>query len=196
MTVWGVLAGGLGRRYGAPKVSARFEDGTFLSRCLITIDGARATEDPVVVSLALGADDSLAEGRMAVHDLTANPGPAHSIARLAEFAARADDDLVFMAVDMLNVRSTTLAALAQRLSANRRNDGRAGARAVVARGEGRAHWVLGGVPRELHEVIIDGGASVEAVQSILRLCPLEYLDVPAAELLDVNTRDLLPNPKG
>lgn len=196
MTVWGVLAGGAGRRFGAPKVSARFEDGTFLGRCLRTIDSARAEADPVVVSLALRADGSLSEGRIAVHDLTVNPGPAHSIARLSEFAANVDDDLVFMPVDMLNLLPGTLASFANRLMDNRRDRGPEGARVVVAHNDGRAHWVLGGIPKELLRVIIEGGESVEAVQSLLRLCPLEHLDVPMSELLDVNTRDLLPDPKG
>lgn len=193
MTTWGVLAGGRGRRYGLPKAIAAFGEGTFLDHCLRTIDAARAGNDVVAVSLARDSDGAIAAGRVVVRDVDAEPGPAHSIVRLAEFAMQQGDDLVFMAVDMLSVGVATLRSIEQRMADNRgSHDNAGGARVVVARNGDKSHWVLGGIPRELLQRIIDGGESVEAVQSLLRLCPLDYVEVPPGELLDVNTPDLLP----
>lgn len=183
----------MGRRYGQPKASATFGEGTFLEHCLRTIDAARGEEDAVAVSLSNDSDGSVAAGRVVIRDAIAGPGPAHSIVRLAEFAMQRGDDLVFMAVDMLSVGVATLRSIERRMNDNRGSGEELhGAKVVVARDGDNSHWVLGGIPWELHRRIIDGGESVEAVQSLLRLCPLDYVEIPSRELLDVNTPDLLP----
>lgn len=190
MTLWGIVAGGRGVRFGQPKVSALHGGRTFLELTLTVIDSARSPNDRVAIGAACDSPDAHVDGRIVVRDLVSTPGPAHSIARLAECAAQTKDDLIFMPVDMLALTPLTLSRLRVRLDDNRRLSHEA---IVVARSGIRIHWVLGAVPRALLDRVVSGAESVSAVQSLLRLCPLDYLDVPEIELLDVNTPDLLPH---
>lgn len=192
MTCFGILAGGLGTRFGEPKISATYGDVTFLDHCLAIVDQARRDEDSVAVSVAHGFADAngALTDRVLVRDGSPSPGPAHSIGRLAEYASSRSQDLVFMAVDMLAVTPSTLAAIARRLVVNQTNNEDM---IVVARNGGRAHWVLGGIPRTLLPRVVSAAESVSAVQSLLRLSQLDYLDVEPPELIDVNFPELLPD---
>ena len=189
MTFWGIVAGGRGTRFGQPKIAATHHGRSFLDHMLSCIDAAREPNDRVAVGLAHDADGAPGDGRIVVHDRVANPGPAHSIARLAECASEARDDLVFVPVDMLALTPATLRRFANRLDENRGSESEA---VIVARSGDRVHWILGAVPSALLDLIVTGAESVSAVQSLLRLCPLEYLEVDPVELLDVNTPESLP----
>lgn len=188
MTLWGVVAGGRGTRFGEPKISALVGADTFLERCLGVIDKARRPDDVVAVGVARDQQIVVVPEVAVVRDLEVSPGPAHSIVRLAEHAMSLRQDLVFMAVDLLAVEPSTLGAIAARIESNRVNAVDA---VVVAKTSERVHWVLGGIPREQLEPIVSAGESVNAVQSLLRMCRLDYLEVDPTQLLDVNTRDLL-----
>jgi len=190
VTLWGVIAGGRGLRFGQPKVSAVHGGRTFLEAMLSVIDTARGPHDRVAIGVAVDSDDPAIGGRVVVRDLVSAPGPAHSIARLAACAAQTGDDLVFMPVDMLALTAPTLSRLKARLEENRRELRDA---IVVARCGDRVHWVLGAVPSVLLGRVVAGADSVSAVQSLLRLCPLDYLEVTEDELLDVNTPESLPD---
>lgn len=189
MILWGIVAGGRGVRFGQPKATATHHGRSFLDTMLSCIDAARDPDDRVAVGLAHDADGTSGQGRTIVRDIVAAPGPAHSIARLAECASGTGDDLVFMPVDMLALTPATLHRFRIRLDENR---GLGREAVIVARSGDRIHWVLGAVPSVLHERIVTGAESVSAVQSLLRLCPLDYLDVDHDELLDVNTPESLP----
>lgn len=193
MTLWGVIAGGRGVRFGQPKISAVHGGRTFIDLALATIDEASLPGDHVAVGLANDTLVTFDSTRIVVRDEVDSPGPAHSIARLADCALSHDEDLVFMPVDMLRVEPATLRLFVERLRTNRRD-----ARDVVlvARADKGPHWVLGAVPQSLLPRIVAGGQSVNAVQSLLRLCPLDYLEVDGRELLDVNTPDSLPADQG
>lgn len=189
MTLWGVIAGGRGTRFGEAKIFAVHRGRTFLEWMLDTIDATRDQHDLVAVGVARDEVITLEPNRLLVPDLTDSPGPAHSIARLAECAVATGHDLIFMPVDMLAVSPETLRRFLERLrfNANRSRDA-----VIVARAGERVHWVLGAVPLILLRQLVTGSESVNAVQSLLRLCPLDYLDVEPDELLDVNTRASLP----
>ena len=124
-----------------------------------------------------------------VADSEVDPGPAHSIGRLAGYAHSIDRDLVVVAVDMLNVSPVTLERMRDRLREQRHSDD---ARVLIASSGGRDHWVFVGIPRALAQTVSNNAASVSAIQVLLRLCPIERFTVPPEELLDVNTPDLLP----
>ena len=190
MTIWAVLAGGQGSRYGQPKATASFRSSTFLDHCLSVVGEAADESDTIAVSVAHDWVPDVPAGCIVVADALANPGPAHSIARLAEVAAQRHENVVFMADDMLGVTSGTLRALRDRVAAT----GAGGRPAVVvAAANGRSHWVLGAIPAELAGSIVANESSVAAVQVLLQLCPIEQVDVPADELLDVNTPELRPD---
>ena len=193
MTLWGVIAGGRGLRFGQPKISAVHDGRTFIDLTLATIDEAALPGDHVAVGIANDTPVTFDETRIVVRDAADTPGPAHSIARLAECALAHNHDLVFMPVDMLRVKPVTLRLFVERLRTNRRD-----ARDVVlvARSGERPHWVLGAVPKSLLPRIVAGGESVSAVQSLLRLCSVDHLEVDGRELLDVNTPDSLPVDQG
>lgn len=191
MTIWAVLAGGKGLRYGGPKINATHAGETFLDRVLGAIDGVRSEGDFVVVSL--GDDTVVASAygsqKAQVHfvrDAVSDAGPAHSMGRLAAFAIEnGSDDLVVTAVDMLGVTSDTLTCMRNEMRLD------AGA-AVVARHDASPHWVLNAVPRELLSRLADNAASVNSLQSLFNLMPLRFVDFPAQVVLDVNTPELLP----
>lgn len=190
MTIWAVLAGGQGSRYGQPKATAAFRSSTFLAHCLSIIEEAREPSDTIAVSVARDWAPDVPARCIVVADALANPGPAHSIARLAEVAAQRSEDLVFMAVDMLGVTSGTLRSLRDRAAATA---DRGQPAVAVAAANGRSHWVLGAVPAELTDSIVANASSVTAVQVLLQLCPVDPVEVPVAELLDVNSPELLPD---
>ncbi|MBM3730191.1 MAG: hypothetical protein FJW44_05150 [Actinobacteria bacterium] len=190
MTIWAVLAGGRGTRYGQPKASASFGETTFVGHCLSIIEQARRPADSVAVSVAHDWRPVVPPHCLVVADKFSTPGPAHSIARLAALAVDRDEDLVFMAVDMLGVTPATLRCLRDRMEASVR----AGRAAVaVAGAEDRLHWVLGAIPALLAPAVVTNADSVSAVQVLLQLCPIEPVEVPGSELLDVNTPDLRPD---
>lgn len=189
MTIWAVLAGGQGSRYGQPKATASFRSSTFLEHCLSVLAEAGEPSDTFAVSVAHDWVPDVPSGCVVVADTISNPGPAHSIARLAEFADNRNEDLVFMAVDMLGVSAAALRLLRDRAAASARS-GKAAV--AVAAANGRPHWVLGAIPAELASSVVANAFSVTAVQVLLQLCPIEQVEVPAAELLDVNTPELRP----
>lgn len=190
MTIWAVLAGGQGSRYGQPKATATFGSSTFLDHCLSVVEGAKESSDIIVVSVAHDWAPDVPARCIVVADALANPGPAHSIARLADMAAQRNEDLVFMAVDMLGVTSGTLRTLRDRAAATADSGKPA---IAVAAANGRSHWVLGAIPAELADSIVANASSVAAVQVLLQLCPIEQVEVPTAELLDVNSPELRPD---
>lgn len=189
MTVWAVLAGGEGRRYGQPKALAQYGHATFLDHCLQVIDGAKEPGDTVAVSVARDWTPEVPPHCLVVADSVPAPGPAHSIGRLASRAADRNEDLVFMAVDMLGVTPATLRLLRDHA---RGSDRKGRPHVAVACAHGRLHWVLGAIPASLTSSVADNAESVTAVQVLLQLCPIEAVEVPAADLLDVNTPDLRP----
>ena len=193
MTVWAVLAGGRGIRYGQPKASAPHDGGSFLEHCLRVIGEVRGERDETAVSVGFDWTPDVPLDCSVVRDAIPDPGPAHSIGRLAEFARERNTDLVYMAVDMLALSPITLLSLRDRVAACA---AAGSARIVVASASGRDHWVLGGIPRTLLDAVVKNAPSVNSVQVLLRLCPLERFNVPIEQLLDVNTPDLRPGAGG
>lgn len=189
-TVWGILAGGRGTRYGEPKATARYGDGTFLDHCLGVVRRCKSARDPIAVSVASDWSPVLSDDCIAVVDAEFDPGPAHSIGRLAEYARSIDADLVVLAVDLLKVTPHTLARLGDRLCEQRLSDE---PRVLVSWSGEREHWVLVGIPSALTAAVATNAQSVSAIQVLLRLCPIEHFAVSADELLDVNTPDRLPH---
>lgn len=190
MTVWAVLAGGKGSRYGEPKATASLGDTTFLGHCLSVVEEASEQGDTIAVSVAVDWQPDIPSHCAVVADTLGAPGPAHSIARLAQFAMDRNEDLVFMAVDMLGVTPLTLRLLRERAAAS---VGAGRPAVAVARGGAGLHWVLGAVPAPLAPSIVSNADSVSAVQVLLRLCPVDAVDVRPEELLDVNTPELRPD---
>lgn len=190
MTIWAVLAGGKGERYGEPKAIASFGHTTFLGHCLSVIDEVRRPGDTIAISVARDWRPDVPADCVVVADALDSPGPAHSIARLARLAVDGDENLVFMAVDMLGVTSATLRLLRDHAAASVRAGN---ASVVVAAGNGRLHWVLGAVPAVLAPSIVANADSVSAVQVLLQLCPIEAVNLPVEELLDVNTPEMRPD---
>lgn len=189
-TVWGILAGGRGTRYGEPKATARYGDGTFLDHCLAVVRRCRSERDRIAISVASDWSPALADDCTAVVDAEIDPGPAHSIGRLAEYATSVGGDLVVVAVDLLKVSPQTLSRLGDRLCEQRLSDE---PRVSVAWSGEREHWVLVGIPSALTATVATNARSVSAIQVLLRLCPIERFAVSADELLDVNTPDRLPH---
>ncbi|NBP53318.1 MAG: hypothetical protein EBU67_03315 [Actinobacteria bacterium] len=189
MTVWGVLAGGRGRRYGEPKASARFGNQTFLQHSLDVVRRSKMVDDVIAVSVARHQTLTLPDDCVAIIDSDIDPGPAHSIGRLAGYANSCERDLVVVAVDMLNLTPTTLSRMRDRLR-DQRLTGEF--RVSVASSGTRDHWVFVGIPHALTQTVADNAGSVSAIQVLLQLCPIERFPVSAEELLDVNTPDLLP----
>ncbi|MFM8390398.1 MAG: hypothetical protein ACKOA5_14270, partial [Actinomycetota bacterium] len=64
---------------------------------------------------------------------------------------------------------------------------------LVATTNERSHWVLGAIPAPLAPTIVTNADSVTAVQVLLQLCPMEPVEIPGPELLDVNTPELRPD---
>ncbi len=181
MTVWGVLAGGRGRRYGEPKAVARFGNQTFLQHCLDVVRRSKMVDDLIAVSVACHQTLPLPDDCVAIIDSEIDPGPAHSIGRLAGYANSCGRDLVVVAVDMLNLTPTTLSRMRDRLRDQRLT------------GEFRVSVASSGTrDHALTQTVADNAGSVSAIQVLLQLCPIERFSVSAEELLDVNTPDLLP----
>lgn len=65
--------------------------------------GCKRAGDTIAVSVAVDWQPDIPAHCAVVADTLDAPGPAHSIARLARFAMDRNEDLVFMAVDMLGV---------------------------------------------------------------------------------------------
>lgn len=190
MTIWAVLAGGKGSRYGQPKANASFGETTFLGHCLSIIEEASRPGDTVAVSVAIEWKPDVPPHCVVVADELNAPGPAHSIGCLAKFAAERNEDLVFMAVDMLGVTPATLRLLRDRAEASVQGNR---ATVLVATANERSHWVLGAIPAPLAPRIVANADSVTAVQVLLQLCPMEPVEIPGPELLDVNTPELRPD---
>ena len=192
MTLWAVLAGGRGRRYGLPKIGARFGGETFLDLALVRVRQVALSGDlcAVAIGVTVGSDQAAHIGHdvLLVHDSVEDPGPAHSIGRLAEIGASTDNDVVIFAVDMLSVTTETLRRISSELEDDR---SRGVSRVLVARANGRPHWVLCGVPRELCTRIAASAESVSAVQALFQLCDLGFIEVGDEEVVDVNTPDRL-----
>jgi len=189
MTVWAVLAGGRGTRYGQPKATAPFGDTTFLGHCLALLEDVLESGDTVAVSVANDWRPDVPAHCEVVPDTVADPGPAHSIGCLARFAAAHDEDLVFIAVDMLGVTARSLRAVRDCA----RRSAVSGRPSVAVAAADRLHWVFAAVPAPLVPAVAANAESVTAVQVLLQLCPVEAVEVPHNELIDVNTPDLRPD---
>lgn len=189
MTVWAVLAGGRGTRYGQPKATARFGDTTFLGHCIGLLAGVCEGGDTIAVSVAKDWHPEVPAHCVIVADTVVDPGPAHSIGCLARFAAAGGEDLVFIAVDMLGITASSLRALRDRV----RESVVVGKPSIAVAAADRLHWVFAAVPASLASTVAANAESVTAVQVLLQLCPVEAVEVPHAELIDVNTPDLRPD---
>lgn len=199
-----ILAGGLGSRYGQPKILAEFGPGTFLSHCFAVIAGCARPTDRVIVSVAhdpsddlLRAVDAAASGAPFAENVSTEvvvdripaSGPAHAIGIALGATASSGGDVIVMAVDMLGVRSHHLEELRQHVR-SARSTGKASI--VVAKHGPQRHWTLAAIPAELVPNVVRDADSVGSLHNLFQLSPVSYAEFDAAALLDVNTPDLRP----
>lgn len=200
MTVWAVLAGGRGTRYGQPKMTATFGRETFLSHCLQIVSQCVAPGDTVLVSVAhdpaaretavrisgtagIAYPSGVEQG--CVSDAIPNAGPAHAVGRIAAEAAQRETTAVIMAVDMLAVEPMHLVALRNRAAAVPDS-------VVVARHASDWHWTLAAFSHAVAAKIAMDATSVDSLQNLFKLNPLDSFPLTGDVLLDVNSPDLLP----
>ena len=194
MTVWGILAGGRGRRFGEPKVTAKFLDQTFLDLILERVSSCARPGDRVVISVAHGDPEDV-ESLVAVRkdeipielirDLAQDPGPAHAVGTLAHLAATTGDCLVTVAVDQIRVVPEDLDALRDAAEFHPHS-------VSVACGADGRHWVFAAVPSGMAAKISRDAESVNSLQGLYILNAINDVAVNPDSLVDVNTRDLLP----
>ena len=194
MTVWGILAGGRGTRFGEPKVSAKFVEDTFLELILQRVSACARAGDNVVVSVALGDPEGVASfvanrsGETPVEiitDTAQDPGPAHAVGNLAAHAARAGVCLVTVAVDQIRVLPRDFEALRDATESHPDS-------VSVAFGPNGRHWVFAAVPSGMVAKIARDAESVNSLQGLYILNAINDVAVDPDSLVDVNTRDLLP----
>lgn len=194
MTIWGVLAGGQGRRYGGPKVVAMYHGRTFLDEVLERVASCREDGDRIVVSVAHGDPQGVAalfassDHASAIEvcvDTIAGAGPAHAVGRLAGYAAKSGDSLVTVAVDQLRVTTNDLMALRDATKA------KSDAISVACGSHGR-HWVFAAIPPDLAGKVSRDAESVNSLQSLYLLNEIHDVPVSSHSLVDVNTPELLP----
>jgi molybdopterin-guanine dinucleotide biosynthesis protein A len=181
-TLWAILAGGLGTRYGEPKYSAVYQGIRFLDRALGIVREGYAQADHVVVCLRDGqawdAEASATPPYVVVRDDPRRQGPVAGLLS-ATAAAKDHDVLVTFPVDMPLLSVEILQGLKLQAFASRR--------AVVATSaiSGDIHWTLSAIPRQLlPEVERCANGGVKSLKGIF--AELDFVGIPFDDGLLVN----------
>jgi molybdenum cofactor guanylyltransferase len=165
-----VLAGGLGRRMGAPKATA-----SLAGRPLIAypLDALTQVCDHVVV---VAKRDTELPSDVARWDEPDDP--RHPIAGITHALERAGEPILVCAADMPFVSSDVLGLLAGEL--------RPGLKAAAAFCEGRLEPLLAAYAPEALEVLAEAPADEPLRRTVESLMPV-LLDVPPEVVFNVNT---------